>query len=102
MELPGSIARSIISVVDAREEVREEKEADVGGGGLDGLGQGVVVAFARGRADRDHRLEQLHVALRLAQDVGRLARVVRVLLLLDRDHAQDRVGVLVVQRELRS
>ncbi len=54
------------------------------------------------RTNRDNGFEQDDMSLGFTQDVDCLTRVVSVLLLLDSDHTQDGVGVLVVKRKVRN
>lgn len=64
-------------------------------GGSHFLGTGKRRLTAGRRAHGDDGLEQIDARLRLAKAIGGLAHIIAVLTLLDRDHAERRVGVLV-------
>ena len=57
----------------------------------------VIVAITSRRTNGHHRLKEDNVALGFTQNIDCLARVVGVLLLLNRDHPENGVDVLVVE-----
>lgn len=72
---------------------KDAHQGERGGGHL--LGAGIVRLTAGRWAHRNDGLEQIHSRLGLSESVGGLAHIISVLALLNGDHTQRRVGVLV-------
>ncbi len=92
---------SFLELEKGQAESHDEGDEDGRGGVGEQQGRvrtrAIVVTVAGRRANGHHGLEEDDVTLGLAEDVDGLARVVGILLLLDRNHAEDRIRVLVVE-----